>query len=207
MLSVLFEPMQRRSIQAFTLTELLVVITIIVVLLGLLFPAFQGVQNQAKKTQAKNDLAQIVTAVNAFYTEYGRYPTAATTDASATFGPGGASTNDVLFNELRGLPTAPLNTRQIIFVSPPEAKDQNTPRAGIKTSNGRFYDPWGSEYAIVLDADYDNQVTPNPYGANNGAGGSPVRQGVLAWSVGKDMLLGKNGNNKFSGSDDVISWQ
>src|SRR6266404_4619131 len=102
MLSVLSEPMQRRSIQAFTLTELLVVITIIVVLLGLLFPAFQGVQNQAKKTQAKNDLAQIVTAVNAFYTEYGRYPTAATTDASATFGPGGASTNDVLFNELRG---------------------------------------------------------------------------------------------------------
>ena len=58
----------------FTLIELLVVITIIVILMGLLFPAFRGVQDQAKKTQAKNDLTQIVTAVNAFYTEYGKYP-------------------------------------------------------------------------------------------------------------------------------------
>ena len=59
---------------AFTLIELLVVITIIAVLMGLAFPAFQGVQNQAKRTQARNDLMQIVTAVNAYYTEYGRYP-------------------------------------------------------------------------------------------------------------------------------------
>ena len=43
--------------------------------MGLLFPAFRGVQDQAKKTQAKNDLTQIVTAVNAYYTEYGKYPT------------------------------------------------------------------------------------------------------------------------------------
>ena len=66
--------------QAFTLIELLVVITIIVVLMGLLFPAFRGVQDQAKRTQAKNDLTQIVTAVNAFYTEYGKYPLPAGAD-------------------------------------------------------------------------------------------------------------------------------
>src|SRR5713226_5861854 len=62
--------------EAFTLIELLVVITIVAILIGLLFPAFRGVQDQAKKTQAKNDLMQIVTAVNAFYTEYGKYPLA-----------------------------------------------------------------------------------------------------------------------------------
>ena len=56
-----------KQIRAFTLIELLVVITIIVILMGLLFPAFRGVQDQAKRTQAKNDLTQIVTAVNAFY--------------------------------------------------------------------------------------------------------------------------------------------
>src|SRR6184192_3423689 len=60
--------------KAFTLIELLVVIAIIAVLLGLTFPAFQGVLERAKKVQAKNDLTQIVTAVNAFYTEYGKYP-------------------------------------------------------------------------------------------------------------------------------------
>src|SRR5438105_1714763 len=63
-----------RHLQAFTLIELLVVIVIIAVLMGVAFPVFQSVQNQAKKTQAKNDLTQIVTAVNAFYTEYGKYP-------------------------------------------------------------------------------------------------------------------------------------
>ena len=50
---------------AFTLIELLVVITIIAILMGLLFPAFKGVQDQAKRTQAKNDVTQVVTAVNA----------------------------------------------------------------------------------------------------------------------------------------------
>src|SRR5437762_4615613 len=60
--------------KAFTLIELLVVIAIIAVLLGLAFPVFQGVLDRAKKVQAKNDLTQIVTAVNAFYTEYGKYP-------------------------------------------------------------------------------------------------------------------------------------
>ena len=50
------------------------VITVIAILMALLFPAFKGVQDQAKRTQAKNDLTQIVTAVNAFYTEYGKYP-------------------------------------------------------------------------------------------------------------------------------------
>src|SRR5437763_13488353 len=60
--------------RGFTLIELLVVIVIIAVLAGFAFPVFQSVQNSAKKTQAKNDVTQIVTAVNAFYTEYGKYP-------------------------------------------------------------------------------------------------------------------------------------
>ena len=63
-----------RPCRAFTLIELLVVISIIAILIGLLFPAFKGVQDQAKKVQTKNDLTQIVTAVTAFYTEYGQYP-------------------------------------------------------------------------------------------------------------------------------------
>ena len=60
--------------RAFTLIELLVVIAIIAILIGLLFPAFRAVQDQAKRTQAKNDLTQIVNAVNAYYTDYGKYP-------------------------------------------------------------------------------------------------------------------------------------
>jgi prepilin-type N-terminal cleavage/methylation domain-containing protein len=197
----------RPSLDAFTLIELLVVIVIIAILMGLAFPAFQAVQNQAKKTQAKNDLVQIVSAVNAFYTEYGKYPTSATSDAQATFGP--SNTNKALFDELRGITNA-FNTRQIVFLSPPDAKDPTTPRSGIagtgSASAGQYFDPWGTAYAIGIDWDYDNQF-PNPYGPTGGAGSDPLRQGVISWSLGKDTTLGKNGNNTFTSSDDVISWQ
>jgi prepilin-type N-terminal cleavage/methylation domain-containing protein len=193
-----------QSSSAFTLIEVLVVITIIAILLGLLFPAFRGVQDQTKRTQAKNDLTQIVTAVNAYYTEYGKYPIV-TDDIPI------ANTAD-LFYTLRAIASGTANTgdaanpRKIVFISPPDAKDQTNPRGGIKTSDGQWYDPWGTTYKVVIDGNYDNTV-PNPYGNNNGAGADPVRQGVMAWSLGKDGALGNNGDGKFTNSDDVISWQ
>jgi prepilin-type N-terminal cleavage/methylation domain-containing protein len=189
--------------KGFTLIELLVVIAIIAALLGLVFPVFQGVLERAKKVQAKNDLTQIVTAVNAFYTEYGRYPLAGTitTDTAATCG-AGSSSSKAVFDELRGKSTT-LNTRQIVFISPGEDTVQTSPKGKIG-SDGQFYDPWASAYAITIDADYDNQVA-NPYTGSGGAGADPIRQGVITWSVGKDGTLGKSG--KYTSSDDVISWQ
>src|SRR6266511_4608590 len=93
----------QKSSPAFTLIELLVVIAIIAILIGLLFPAFRAVQDQAKRTQAKNDLTQIVTAVNAYYTDYGKYPlvTADTPIISATTA--SPNNNSDLFYTLRGV--------------------------------------------------------------------------------------------------------
>jgi len=188
----------------FTLLELLIVIGIIAVLLGLIFPVLQGVQDRAKKIQARNDLTQIVTAVNAFYTEYGRYPidSSITTDAAATCGSGGTSSK-LLFDELRAKSIS-LNTRGIVFISPAEDTSQTSPTGKIG-SDGQFYDPWASAYSIEMDADYNNQIA-NPYG-ENGAGADPIRQGVIAWSFGKDKQIGNKGDQKFAHSDDVISWQ
>lgn len=195
---------------AFTLIEMLVVIVIIAVLMGLAFPVFQGVQNQARRAQARNDLVQIVTAVSAYYAEYGRYPLTPATPADTTYG--ATPTNELLFNELRSA-AAVQNPRGIVFLSPPDVKDGNKPRAGISSAAGtagQYFDPWGKPYNIRIDTDYDNQVT-NPYSQN--AGGAPLlRRGVIAWSFGKDALsqstsaapVDKNtGTNK----DDVISWQ
>ena len=208
---------QRRDERGFTLIELLVVIAIIAILIGLLFPAFSAVQNQARRTQAKNDLTQIITAVNAFYTEYGKYPLAAGITIDTTFGPGGAPlTNETLFTELRGCTAAAgscpaaavINTRQIAFISPPDVKDAANPRSGIGTAAanlGRYFDPWGNNYVIRIDGDYNNQVA-NPYTAN--AGATPnLTIGVIAWSLGKDGLGGSGDKNSTNSSDDVISWQ
>ena len=196
------DPNERR---AFTLMELLVVISIVAVLMGLAFPAFQGVQNAARKTQAKNDLVQIVTAVNAFYTEYGRYPMpAGTAGDSYTVGGSTGPTSKTVFDALRGL-DASANPRLIEFIKPPEAKDEVHPRGGMgNAANGQFYDPWGTRYAVSIDADYNNEV-PNPYSTN--AGSSPLRQGVIAWSFGKDMDTSDADKNTGQAKDDVISWQ
>ena len=208
---------------AFTLMELLLVIVIVVILVGLAFPAFQGVLERAKKVQAKNDLTQIVTAVNAYYTEYGKYPLVT---ADTIYGPGGTSSAD-LFYSLRavalganalvnGVPA--VNPRTIVFISPPDVKNLASPRSGIG-SDGQFYDPWGTPYAIEIDGNYNNQIT-NPYGGSGGAGASPLYQGVIAWSLGKNGVLGgglatdrtKFGDEPgragvFTNSGDVISWQ
>src|SRR5947207_13108354 len=116
-----------RSFRAggFTLIELLIVIGIIAILIGLLFPAFKGVQDQARRTQAKNDLTQIVTAVNAFYTEYGKYPLV--TDDTPI------ANNSDLFYTLRAVASGAntgnaVNARQIVFISPPDVKDTTNPR-------------------------------------------------------------------------------
>jgi prepilin-type N-terminal cleavage/methylation domain-containing protein len=194
-------------LRAFTLIELLVVIAIIAILVGLLFPAFKAVQSQARSTQAKNDLTQIVNAVNAFYTDYGKYPLVT---ADTTYGPGGTA-NNVVFQVLRGLDTTN-NPRQIVFINPPYVKTAANPRSGIATQataiNGiavainDLVDPWGTPYNISIDGGYDNQLT-NPYTANTGAGPSPLSNGVIAWSLGPDQIQGTT----FTASDDVPSWQ
>src|SRR5262245_51495804 len=153
--------MRRNSPAAFTLIELLVVIAIIAILVGLLFPAFKAVQNQARNTQAKNDLTQIVNAVNAFHTDYGKYPLPAsantTADSCFNWSIGACASqqrfaSDTLFNELRACPStdttscsaaASVNTRQIVYISPPAVKDPNNPKSGIGTgatsiNRGRF---------------------------------------------------------------------
>jgi prepilin-type N-terminal cleavage/methylation domain-containing protein len=186
--------MRKESASAFTLIELLIVMGIIVILMGLLFPAFRGAQDQAKKVQAKNDLAQIVTAITAYYTEYGRYPPVGSDDAPIT-------NNKDLFDILRGVSQDDSNPRKITFMTLPDVKDINNPRAGIG-NDGQFYDPWGTPYQIAIDLAYDGEMT-NPYGGGANAGPNTLRQPIIAWSLGKNKVRDSNVKT----GDDVLSWQ
>jgi len=220
--------MQKSSDSGFTLIELLVVIAIIAILIGLLFPAFTSVMESTRKTQAKNDEQQIVTAVNGYYTEYGKYPIV-TADTTIT-------NNADLFYSLRAIPlgaNAPVNgvpavnPRSIVFISPPDVKAPALPKLGIATQTvtvngisipaGSFVDPWGTPYRVAIDGNYDNQLT-NPYTADTGAGPGTLYIGVIVWAFGKNGVLGggpaatgftREGGaaNQYSGSGDVISWQ
>jgi prepilin-type N-terminal cleavage/methylation domain-containing protein len=216
----------------FTLIELVVVTLIIATLAALILTAASGVVERAKKTQAKNDLIQIITAVNAFYAEYGKYPvtvTSPTTDAffGAGTAPAGStnySNNDALFNVLRSYTlgsdsanVTALNPRRIVFISP---KVSANARGGIGADN-RYYDPWGTQYAVAMDTTYDNALgTANPYADTDGsAGPSPLQLGAIAYSYGRNGQIGggaavgpgfgsESGTaGKFKGSSDVLSWQ
>src|SRR5262249_28999361 len=192
-------PLRRDSPSAaFTLIEMIVVILIIATLAALMATAGSSTFDRARKAQAKNDVIQLVTAINAFYTEYGRYPVNITNAANDAFFGTGATpagctsygNNDVLLDVLRNNtdPSGPnlatvtsLNPRQIAFLSPGGAKNTVPPRGGIALDR-RYYDPWGSQYAIVIDTNYDNTIT-NPYADTDGsAGTTPIRQGAIGYS-------------------------
>ena len=234
-------PISEPDLRGFTLIELLVVIIIISVLIGIAFPVFSTIQNQAKKAQAKNDVTQIVTAVNAFYTEYGKYPVASTTN-DTFFGratdavPAGSTNggeNDVLIDVLRNNTAAPnnsatvasLNPRGIVYLDLRAVANNSAPKAGIIPNGaaglpagariGVFYDPWGSEYRVLIDTAYNNSLT-NPY--SDSPGGANITTGVVSWSLGKNGVLGggaaaagfskePGSANNYVSSGDVISWQ
>jgi prepilin-type N-terminal cleavage/methylation domain-containing protein len=65
---------QIKNYAAFTLVELLVVISIIGVLAALLFPAFSAVKKHALINRADAEMAQLETAIDNYKAAYGFYP-------------------------------------------------------------------------------------------------------------------------------------
>jgi len=158
-------------------------------------------------------------------------------DSNSASSAGTANNNNLLYDVLRNYPNgastrtegpsgADGNPKQIVFF---EGKlgisTSGMPRNGIAGAStggsgvlGCYYDPWGAQYAISVDANYDNFV-PVPYqdfAAPTGSGlsyPSAVNVGCAAWSIGKDGVCGTTANPGYykapNGvqSDDVISWQ
>lgn len=233
----------RRTLRAFTLIELLTVIAIIAILMGLLFPAIGLVKEQANKARAKNDVSNIVTAIRQYNVEYGKYPSIAEAGKKAEPGAavqdvicgdpdaGAEAPNSALFNTLRAIPeglnSEPLhgrNPKKIPFFEGRSVPAGKQPRGGFVDNagggggdKGSYYDPWGRQYTIVIDQNYNNVLnlqdlyTDFTDAAQDETDDIGVRTGVGAFSMGKDNALGKGGNRILKGtgdaSDDVVSWQ
>lgn len=142
--------------------------------------------------------------------------------------------NNTLFHTLRAIAKAPntehqFNRRRVIFFESKavaNASSGSKPRGGFydrgqdggsppPEQDGALFDPWGHQYGVVMDSNYDNRIDIVGFytdfaGAEENGGLAP-RQTVGAFSMGKDETLGKRNSRSFKAggenSDDIISWQ
>ena len=66
---------ERRRQEAFTLVELLLVVTIIGILAGAVLVNFSGQADRAKEARARQDIAALSTALSMYELQIGSYPT------------------------------------------------------------------------------------------------------------------------------------
>ncbi len=116
------------------------------------------------------------------------------------------------------------NPRRIVFYEAKVAQNPLLPRAGVleKTASGGeptnvallgcLFDPWGSQYFVMMDTNYDNVLDVDQCYDDFKDELRP-RTGVGAFSMGKDNVIGDktsfpdNYRKGTKVSDDVISWQ
>ena len=187
------------SHRAFTLIEMLVVITIVGILAALTGGAVTGVMKKAKKVKTQAALKDIVLGISNYRVEYNRFPL-----------PQGQSSEDAIplsagsaiLKVLLGQNDGKMNPREIAYIEPPMAKNG---AGGLSGSSGsyEFTDPWGTAYQVIMDANYDNKITnPDTQNEDSTISAGAAREivaGAVALSLGED----KKKNSK----DDVVSWR
>jgi len=192
-------PASRRP-HGFTLIELLVVISIIAILASIGFGVGNMAIQKAKKTKCLAVCTSLEGAVNNFFTDYGTLPSAAVADTTVVTNTGDGI---ALVTVLMGMETGntPLNTRAVKYLDVKEGK--NSKDGLIYSTDGTsitgLYDPWGGGYNVIMDCDYDGNITPAP---SAGTGGATLHgRRVAAWSNGADGVSGGGTAN-----DDVKTW-
>src|SRR5678816_2465308 len=194
----------RWALCAFTLMELLTVITIIAVLMSLLFPAIRMVKESSKKALASGEVHRIATAVEAFHTEYGRYPLlppAGRPGNDVAVGPrciGMKIRNRELFYTLCSIDAGinsdfAVNPRKVVYFEGPNVSDAKNPKNGFLRGGSAdgderdcYFDPWGNEYCVAIDYSYDGTLK---LAYMDYSGDHAPRVGVGAFSVGADQSL------------------
>jgi prepilin-type N-terminal cleavage/methylation domain-containing protein len=162
-----------RQSSAFTLVELLAVITVIGILAGLTLGAAGAVRRHGATSQAKAEVAALQAACERFYADNNFYPSNTSADPMKSFSPT-AYTNagQVLFSNLFG-------TNQ--YSKPPAGKRYFEPKPSMVSSttgiNPCFSDPWGKTYGYYSDG----TSAPLIWSTANKTDSSGTNQWITSW--------------------------
>jgi len=177
----------------FSRTEFVFLFAIVLFAVSVAFPAREFVQRWQRLVMARGDLRSIVTAIQHFHARYNVWPGQTTQRGDVHYGR--TRSNSDVMNVLRavsgpGNTDHAANTNRIVFLDVAPA----SPGLSGLNNRGEFLDPWGSQYHIVLDLDYDNVCISSDTIYNRIQG-----EGVIAWSNGPD--------GKSDTEDDLLSWK
>ena len=159
----------RLTAAAFTLIELLAVITIIGILAGLTLGAAGAVRRHGATSTAKAEVAALQAACDRYYADNNAYPIG-TANPNMTNTPAGATN---LFSNLFG-------TNQ--YNRPPSTKRYFEPKPAMvftNTAPNYFIDPWG--YAYGYNCSTNNDGTWNPPLIWSTAGGGNTNRWITSW--------------------------
>jgi len=163
---------------AFTLVEILVVVSIIGLLAGLSIPAVGGALASARKAKATAMAQQIRTALVQFNTEYGYFPTNGMNNGIGTTGSALAL---ILTGDGSNSDATNANPRRIAFLEVPVDftfnNAGNLSNRGLVTPRG-FYKSGQSNFFVSVDHDYDGTVT-----VTNDGRSTNIRGTTAVWYV------------------------
>jgi type II secretory pathway pseudopilin PulG len=184
---------KKKERKNFTVIELLIVIGIIALLSALMFPVMALVRNNAKALKAKSMASAICAGTDQFELDYGQMPIAVSTSDTQL-----DDTNLVKYDTYIAIlaqqdyaghnykSTDKLNTRMTTYLNVPSTYDTEG-----------YLDPWGNQFVICLDTNYDGMVKIN---------GKTLYGRVFVYSFGKNGVPANR--SKFDPEKDgVVSWK
>lgn len=167
------KPFARRiSKAAFTLIEMMVVITIIIILAGLVVGGMEYANQRSAAEKAKTQIALLTKGIEEYKLDMGAYP--ATGNITGNFsGSNGTATSSILFNMLYW---TPVSSSQRIYL--PELDPVTTKQGwttGTASAATTITDPWGNQYCYRSSSN-----------ATGGPNSATVNPDFDLWSMGKD---------------------
>ncbi len=170
--------------QGFTLIELLVVIAIIAILSSIMLAGVTSALNSANRRKAAVEAENIENAIMMYFNDNnGRLPINPAYQASDSPAPSGLTPD---FSESTGIievltaspGTETLNPKRKVYLG-----------TETSTDDGTLLDPWGTQYYIMVDRNFDGRVQ-----YMNESGESHRKKAVVI-SAGKDVDFGSGTNS------------